>query len=152
MSLFRAIARLISSPSRPQRIQKKLFHKGSTHHLLDIFHQVNQEYFDNKIDLAITWSGSKQRRARIRRRLGSYHYRHRLIRIHRLLDHPDFPSSFIAYVVYQILHSLYPPITGIGGRRCIHHSLFKQKEREFKHYAEMKAWEKTNVHRFYGRS
>src|SRR6185503_4059262 len=60
-----------------------IFTAGEHHDLRQIYDELNQRYFDNKIDAMITWG---QRTGRPRRRnsikMGSYSVEDRLIRIH----------------------------------------------------------------------
>ena len=121
--------------------------QGECYDLKTIFDQLNAEYFDAALTLPISWTGSAQRTVRRQRRLGSYNLRTGLIKIHRLLDSAHFPPYFISYVVYhEMLHHLFPPQKE-RGRRNIHHSLFREKEKEFKEYALAKQWEKENLTR-----
>lgn len=129
---------------------------GEMYHLQDIFNRINEQYFEKKLDLPITWSGSKHRKVRTSRRLGSYDLRSGLIRIHRILDSTRFPSYFIYYVVYhEMLHHVCPPRKGSDGRRQVHHKEFQAKEKEFREFAKAKKWEKENLHTilgYYGRT
>ena len=128
-----------------------LYPMGITYNLLEIFDELNREYFDAKLSLPITWFGNPLREAKSKRTLGSFHFETSLIRIHRLLDHPHFPPYLISYIVYhEMLHSLYPPLKRRRKGRRVHHSTFEEKEKEFRDYALARAWEKK--HRKYGLS
>ncbi len=138
-------------PSAKRRSRaSKLETKGELYDLKAIYHSLNQSYFDNKLELEITWFGSAQRRARRHRKLGLYCFRDKLIKIHRLLDQPHFPPYFISYVVYhEMLHSVCPPVKAKRGRYSIHHSDFKRKEMEYAEYAVAKRWEEENKRLFF---
>lgn len=136
---------------RWKRKRIHLYPMGNTYNLLDIFAALNEEYFEGKLSLPITWFGNPLREAHTKRTLGSYHFDTGIIRIHRLLDHPHFPPYFISYVVYhEMLHSLYPPLKRRCNGRRIHHMKFAETERAFREYALVKEWEKK--HRKYGLS
>jgi hypothetical protein len=131
----------------PPAVKKKrgviLRPSGLHYDLKEIFTELNLEYFENKLQLPITWYGNPLRQVRRHRTLGSYHFDHQLIRIHRLLDHPHFPHYFISYVVYhEMLHSIFPPKRRKGGGYLVHHFDFKAKEKEFRHFSMAKQWEK----------
>ena len=147
MSLWR---KLFPKPTPPSRPQKK------THYDLQaIYKAVNAEYFGGKLSLKISWFANASKPAYRYRKLGLYCFETKEIKIHRLLDHPDFPPYFISYVVYhEMLHSVCPPIrVKKRGRNQIHHSEFKKREREFADYALVKRWEEKNKQRFfYGRT
>ncbi len=120
-----------------------------------IYNTLNRSYFDNKLNLEITWFGSAMRAARRHRKLGLYCFRTKVVKIHRLLDQPHFPPYFISYVVYhEMLHSVCPPIKAKKGRYLIHHHDFKKREREFSEYEMAKRWEEENKRLFfnYGRT
>lgn len=123
---------------------------GKHYNLQEIFNQVNHLYFDGKIDVQITWFGNEKRSARRKRILGLYDVQSKLIKIHRLLDHPNFPPYFISYVVYhEMLHHVYPPHQVRRGRRKIHHADFKRQEQKFAEYSQVKQWEKENRQIFF---
>lgn len=132
--------------SRRARLQSQ----GWLYDLKEIYNSLNHYYFDNKLELEITWFGSAQRRAKRHRKLGLYCFKSKLIKIHRLLDQPHFPPYFISYVVYhEMLHSACPPIKAERGGYRIHHPDFKKREREFADYAVAKRWEKENKKLFF---
>lgn len=112
---------------------------GEHYNLLEIYSRVNARYFENQIDLPISWFGDKQRKPRRKIVLGSYHFKKKWIRIHRVLDQPHIPDHFISFIVYhEILHHLLPPIE--GKRRKIHHKEFKQREQLFEEYSLAKSY------------
>jgi len=125
----------------------RCFPEGKTYHLQQIFDQINTTYFENKIPpLPITWFGTPKTSAKRHRLLGYYHNEKKFIKIHRLLDQPQFPDYFISYIVYhEMLHYLYPPIHESGRKRRIHHRAFKEQERRFGEYAIAKKWEKEQL-------
>ena len=113
-----------------------LYPQGEHHHLEDILCRVNNEYFEGKLDLKITWFNRRKSTAPRRIVLGSYHYRSQLIRMNRYLDQPHIPDYFVSYIVYhEALHHVLPPVKGKRGKRSIHHPAFKTHEKKFKHYA-----------------
>jgi hypothetical protein len=129
---------------------KKLEHQGDLYNLQEIYNSHNAFYFDNQLDLKITWFGSAERKARRHRKLGLYCFKEKLIKIHRLLDQAHFPPYFISYVVYhEMLHCVCPPVKVKRGRYSIHHSDFKKKEMEFAQYADAKRWEEENKKLFF---
>ncbi len=123
---------------------------GKHYNLQEIYHRVNTDYFDGRIDVQITWFGSQNREVRSRRVLGLYDFNNKLIKIHRLLDQPNFPSYFISYVVYhEMLHHAFPPSKPRRGRRKVHHADFKLQEKKFAEYSLAKEWEKENYQIFF---
>jgi hypothetical protein len=134
--------------SKPKPLQLQPF--GGHYDLQTIFNELNACYFNNQLDLKITWFGSAQRKARRHRKLGLYCFRSKVVKIHRLLDQPHFPPYFISYVVYhEMLHSVCPPVKAKRGRYRIHHSDFLKKEKEFAQYEVAKRWEEENKKLFF---
>jgi hypothetical protein len=126
--------------------------QGTLYDLQEIYNRINQAYFENQLDLKITWFGSKERKARRHRKLGLYIFDDKVVKIHRLLDQAHFPPYFISYVVYhEMLHSVCPPVKARRGRYQIHHLEFKKKEMEFAEYALAKRWETENKRLFFAR-
>ena len=121
---------------------------GKVYNLQEIYHRLNADYFEKKLDLAITWFGSEDRAAKRRRLLGSYNQKKQLIKIHRLLDNTRFPEYFVSYVVYhEMLHHVCPPKR--WGKRRIHHEDFKVRERKFQDFALAKRWAQDNRKEFF---
>jgi hypothetical protein len=118
-----------------------LYEKGTHHHLGDILKEISYKYFETQLNLKITWFNHTLSRPKTRLVLGSYHRKHELIKVNRLLDDPEIPPFFIAYIVYhEALHHLYPPLKHRREKRYIHHSQFKAMEKKFEFYPEAKAY------------
>lgn len=138
--------KLFPTPKAPRVI--RISSTGAHYNLQEIYDKLNEEYFEKKLSLAITWFGSSDRSAKRRRLLGSYQQKNRLIKIHRLLDNERFPHYFVSYVIYhEMLHHECPPRK--RGKRRIHHDVFKEREKKFKEYALAKKWEKENRKEFF---
>jgi len=121
---------------RKKRMKTLVLRPQGTHYnLKEIYHRINAEYFDNSLDLGITWQGNRNCRPRRSIRLGSYHPHKQMIKIHRILDRPDVPDYFVASIVYhEMLHHVLPPLHFVNRRRRVHHRAFLEKEKEFKEY------------------
>ncbi len=125
---------------------------GRHHNLQEIFDDLNARYFDGKIRARITW-GPRTRRRRGRRsiKLGSYDFEQALIRIHPVLDAPDVPRFYLAWVVYhEMLHEVHD-IPVVDGRRVYHTAEFRRAEAQFERYAEAVMWERANLGRLLNR-
>jgi hypothetical protein len=136
---------LLSAFCRKPVEKKVLRCEGEFHNLRDIYDRVNEEYFNQKVDVSITWMRRIGFLPRARIILGSYHAKQRVIKIHRALDSGDVPDYFIAFVVYhEMLHHELPPKNGLS-KRSIHHRDFAIKEREFRLFSLAKDFEKEFV-------
>lgn len=119
---------------------------GEQHDLRQIFDELNERYFENKIDASITWG---QRIGRPRRRnsikMGSYSVEDRLIRIHRSLDRAFVPRFFVAWIVFhEMLHQVHD-IRVKNGRREFHSKEFLADEAQFEHYDQARMWERQHL-------
>lgn len=111
--------------------------------LKEIFKRLNAHYFHNELDLPIGWFGNRHVVPRSSVRLGSYHARRKVIKIHRLLDQAHVPEFFISYIVYhEMLHHVLPPLQA-QKRRRIHHPEFLRREKEFEEYTLAKEFFKN---------
>jgi SprT-like family protein len=131
----------------PDRPQQKLTERGRVHDLGDIFAQLNQQHFQGRLEARIGWGrrGPGGRRRSIK--MGVYLHDHKLIRIHPALDAERVPRHFVELVVFhEMLHQAIPPATGRDGRRIVHGSDFRARERRFPGYERARAWEKQNLH------
>jgi len=122
--------------------------KGTIYDLQKIYSDLNQEYFDAKLDLRISWFGRGETVPKTRITFGSYNPNLKLIKVNRLLDKEHIPDYFVRFIVYhEMLHNSCPPKRRKKGTHHIHHSEFKAKEREFPQFKEVTAfiqkWKKT---------
>lgn len=119
---------------------------GEHHDLREIFDELNAQYFDHRIDAAITWgprSGRPRRRNSIK--MGSYSVEDRLIRIHRSLDRAFVPRFFVAWIVFhEMLHQIHD-IRVKNGRREFHSKEFLAAEARFELYEQAKLWERRHL-------
>ena len=124
--------------------QTRILTQGKFHNLKEIFYALNSEYFGGKITASITWRrGNKQ--AVKKRTLGSYIRHTNTILINSVLDRKNVPYYFIRYVVYhEMLHSIIEEKIE-NGRRLVHTSEFRKRERLFKDYEKAASWEKRNL-------
>jgi hypothetical protein len=130
--------------------QRNLYQQGNVYNLKQIYDDINQEYFKNKLNLSITWFGKSNQRNRTRVTFGLYHDPLRLIKIHRLLDSPIFPDYLVDFVVYhEMLHHVCPPYVDKKGLHQIHSKEFKEKEMEFQHYGLAQKWIKDHQKYFF---
>ena len=123
-----------------------IFTAGEHHDLREIFDRLNAQYFDNKIEAAITWgarTGRERRRTSIK--MGSYAVEDRLIRIHRSLDRAFVPAFFVDWIVFhEMLHQVHDILVK-NGRREFHSKEFLADEMRFERYDEARAWERSHL-------
>jgi len=135
------IHRLKKRPPRRVAVQPR----GRYYNLLDIYNLINREYFDRRVLAAITWGTKSSRRAAKKRTLGSYSKQNNTIRINPILDTKKVPRYFLEFIVYhEMLHADMRVETRTG-KRLLHSSKFKRREKLFKHYNRASAWEKENM-------
>lgn len=117
------------------------------HELKAIYDEVNETYFEGKVNLPITWFGSHEKRPKVRFRFGSYNLRTNVVKVHRMLDHPSVPRYCVAFILYhEMLHHVLPPLRFKRGRRRIHHTAFVLREKEFREYALAQQFLKDYCH------
>jgi predicted metal-dependent hydrolase len=147
---LRVIRRHFSERSgpRPARVRRTaLRSQGVAVDLREVADDLNQRYFDGRLEVAITWGrgGSETHPCRRRTRkaslqLGSYSYEDNLIRLHRVLDQPKVPRHVIEAVVYhELLHADMPPVVR-NGRRYFHTPEFRRRERLYRHLDKADRW------------
>ncbi len=133
----------ISSCPRPAPTPRprKLLARGRFHDLAELAQQVNDAFFAGQVASAITWSRvSPRRRVRVRR-LGAYLRHADVITISPILDRPETPSRFLAYVIYhEMLHALQPP-----NHPRPHDSDFRAALRRHPDHDWALRWEKANM-------
>lgn len=130
-----------STTASPRRVKARL--QGRHHDLASAFERINSEYFEGRLDAAITWSRKQPGRVR-RRTLGSYCPLSRTVRINPVLDNSCVPELFVDFIVYHEMLHAHVGIGDKGGRRDVHSREFREKEREFKRFEEASSWERAN--------
>ena len=112
-----------------------LYPFGEFYNLKEILLSLNKEYFDDKLELKITWFG-KGRITKTRLLFGSYDSKLKLIKVNRILDEKNIPEYVVKFIIYhEMLHHIFP-IKIKNRRRSIHHREFKEKEKKFPEYLE----------------
>lgn len=120
---------------------------GQYYNLQEIYHTLNTQFFESKLNLNISWFGNGNI-AKTRVLFGSYHHRTKLIKINRFLDRANIPPYVVKFIVYhEMLHEVFPPKRKLNGKRSIHHQDFKQKEKQFPDYKLAKEFIKNWLHK-----
>lgn len=128
----------------------KLYSQGNVYNLKKIYEELNKEYFQNKLNLAITWFGKHHQRNKSRVTFGLYYDPLKLIKINRLLDSPAFPDYFIGYVVYhEMLHHVCPPYIDKNGMNRVHSKEFKLQEEKYLYYDLAQNWLREHQNHFF---
>jgi hypothetical protein len=126
------------------REQYTLSTQGKNHNLREMFDILNQEYFGGGINVSIGWGKGNSRRVVRKRTLGTYCGDTGTIRINPVLDKRNVPHYFVNYVIYhEMLHSAVRGETK-NGRRLVHTTEFRNRERLFREYGRAKAWEQRH--------
>jgi hypothetical protein len=129
---------------------RKLNSQGNFYNLKQIYSDLNKTYFDNQLNLFITWFGKPNQRNRSRVTFGLYHDPLRLIKIHKMLDSPSFPDYFVSYVVYhEMVHHVCPAYIDEKGLHRVHSKEFKAREQLFHHYELAQSWIKDHKNYFF---
>jgi hypothetical protein len=115
--------------------------RGKNYDLREIFETINKEYFNSEMESYLRWGKANSRTSYHTicndEKGNSFH----LITIAGIYNLREIPSFAIESVMYhEMLHIAFPPI-GVGIRRNVHHSKFREMEREFHHYKEWKDWQ-----------
>lgn len=123
----------------------KLCVQGSMYNLQKIYDELNQEYFDGKLDLLITWFGKPHQRSRSKVTFGLYFDPLKLIKIHRIVDVPSVPDYLVSFVVYhEMLHHVCPSYHDAQGVHQIHSKEFKSRESQFRYFDLAQNWIKEH--------
>jgi hypothetical protein len=125
--------------------------RGVVHDLVEIMQRVNAQHFDEPVHAEITWGQGVRRGRRSTITLGTYDERARRITIHAVLDQPFVPEVAVARVVHhEMLHAVFPPVRGEGGRRIVHGDAFRRAEGTFRGAVEADRWLDANLDRLLG--
>ena len=99
-------------------------------------------------DIQITW-GARRRPGRRQRtfRLGSYDPGTDVVRLHRILDHPDVPHWYIEFVIFHELVHRHIGLTIGKDAARMHDARFREIEARFPRLAQARAWERSELMR-----
>jgi hypothetical protein len=128
---FRPAMRGRIDMARRERGSKRLLPARGRHHdLEEIFHGLNQRFFQGRLDPPrLGWSHKNSRRI-----LGHYDSGHATIIISRKLDSPSVPRHLVEYVVYHEMLHIRFPVERRGQRRVVHSREFREAEKRFPQY------------------
>jgi hypothetical protein len=98
--------------------------------------------------IQITWAAKRRlKRGQRSFRLGSYDPRTDVIRIHRILDHPEVPGWYIDFVVFhELIHRHMKYARGLEAARK-HNAEFRAIEATFPRIGDARSWERTDLMR-----
>ncbi len=110
--------------------------RGKYYDLHKIFNEVNEKYFADSVEIQyLGWSKRQSRR-----RLGFYDKRRDLLVVSRIFDSRKVPVEVVEYIVYhEMLHKVIPPIAR-SGRRIVHTTEFRSRERHFDQFDRVQQW------------
>jgi hypothetical protein len=131
-----------SFESRKKRGRKVLNgSRGENYDLDEIFHLINQIYFQNSLPKPnLTWSAQQTYRI-----LGHHDSTHQTIVISKSLDNLRVPRFVVEYVVYHEMLHIKHPTRYENGRRFNHTPAFRRDEREFAFFEEAEGWIEKNA-------
>lgn len=132
--------------------KSKLCNKGRFYDLKDLYNELNNKYFDNRLNLFITWFGKPFQRNKSRVTFGLYHDQLKLIKINRFLDNSLVPEYLVSYVIFhEMLHHIYPPYVDEKGFHRIHNKEFKENESRYEHFDLAQQWIKKHQNNLFAK-
>jgi len=135
------------SPTLSIKRNKNFLPKGKYFDLQEIYKELNQKYFNNRVDCKITWGNRRRLKRQKTVRLGSHSYYTKTIRIHPTLDRSFVPDYVVSDIVYhEMLHALVG-IKSENGRNYSHHQRFKELEKRYSHRKPAEEWIRLNLNR-----
>ncbi|HIG87535.1 MAG TPA: hypothetical protein EYQ25_10865 [Planctomycetes bacterium] len=138
-----------------QRIQRRTplrSGQGETYDLIELAQDLWEGFLESSLSPDkrphLEWGLRRASRSRGGLRLGSWDAQTNRVRLHPVLDDPGVPAWFVRTVlVHELLHAAHPPIRDQAGRRCPHHSEFRQRERSWPDHEKARAYERKHLPR-----
>ncbi|MAE63636.1 MAG: hypothetical protein CMJ18_05140, partial [Phycisphaeraceae bacterium] len=123
----------------PETVKKEALVTGHHHDLRAVIDRVNERWFDDELDLDITFGD------RVARRLMGRHERRspkNLIVINPLLDHEWVTAWYLEFLVFhECLHEVFPPRPS-GQRMILHPPEFRARERTHPDFERARKYER----------
>jgi hypothetical protein len=108
--------------------------RGRHFDLEEVFASVNQRYFQGELaPCRIGWSARHSRSV-----LGRYDSVHETITINKSLDSASVPRQVVEYLVFHEMLHIRFPLERRGARRVIHSHAFREAERKFPGYRQVR--------------
>ncbi|HNY31457.1 MAG TPA: SprT-like domain-containing protein [Fibrobacteria bacterium] len=115
--------------------------------LRPLFDQLNQEYFQGRLEAVVRWSpkwGGLSTHQSLKISQGIVH----LITIARAYDAADVPRYAVEGVLFhEMCHIAHPPRRGGGHKRVIHHKEFREAEQRYAQWGRWREWERRHLRR-----
>lgn len=131
------IQETIHSTRRERGSKRVAEPEGSFFDLEKIFAETNDKFFGGAIPKPrLGWSRTPSRSI-----LGHYDSAHHAIVLSKLLDRSHVPAWVVEYVMFhEMLHIKHPTeiCKGATGRRLVHSKAFRQEEKTYPRYSEVK--------------
>ena len=111
--------------------------------LTELFDKLNGEYFGGSLKSYLRWGKDRSRTSYhtvCRDEFGEMFHLITIAGLYNLHSVPEFAIEAVMY--HEMLHIAYPPKVS-GLYRNVHHKEFCEKEKQFPHYGEWKAWQKN---------
>jgi hypothetical protein len=110
--------------------------RGRFYDLEEIFRQVNQTYFQNRLEQPVlSWSQTKTHRV-----FGHQDSVHDTIVISRTLDDAQVPQFVVEFVLYHELLHIVHPARIVNGKRRVHSAAFRGDEQRFARFGDAEEW------------
>ncbi len=118
---------------------------GRHHDLQWYFDNENQSSFEGDFEARIGWSVGTRGKERRSIRLGSWAPRHRLIKVHPVLDREAVPGFVVGFVVFhEMLHGVLGGAQN-GQRTVFHTPEFRTREADHPEYQRAQEWIAGNM-------
>ena len=118
--------------------------EGRVYDLREIFHCLNDSYFEGKLSSHIRWGKSRGRSYQTTF-TDAHGQRQNLISIALLYNAPDVPRFAVEGIVFhEMLHIAVPPYKR-DFKNVIHGREFKRAERSFPHFMQWRQWERQRL-------
>ncbi len=113
-----------------------------------IFMELNQRYFNEKVEAHIRWGQKRLVSKKRSIRLGSYQPKTKIITIHPCLDQALVPQICLERIVFhEMAHQIFPSRKDSSGRVLVHYREFNEFEKNYPYLKEADGWIKTNLQR-----
>jgi hypothetical protein len=129
-------------PGRSRFDPRTAVTRGCRWDLAEVLDTLNRVYFNGALSSFVRW-GKSMTRSYQSNTFDKHGVRCNLITIGTMYDRPDVPRFAIEGIMFhEMLHIAVPPVKH-NARNTIHGPDFKCRERQFPHFAQWRAWEKT---------
>ena len=115
------------------------------HNLIAYYEELNEKYFNNEIDVPISWTKKYLKDYNFGITFGVFIPESREIRINSRLNQDWVPDYSVKCVIHHEMLHVVVPAKRMNRQTWVHHKEFRLRERQFEDFKKAVLWQRQNL-------